>query len=241
MIAWDEAVVLSLAVPSLVRFKPRNSDYLVYAVAGWDRDAARRAYLNLLSGHHNQALTSRTPVVLAYYPTDPKSLREDIQPLVAEIIARHGHEEWIAVWLTNELHRHLGIYSLLGAKMGVRACELLNASLDELTVISHAGLKPPLSCMNDGLQVSTGASLGRGTIKVEAYEARPEATFIKGPQKLHLTLDDGVVARVRADLQRSIAQHGNLTPEYFADIRRLALRYWLEMDRREIFMETPTQ
>lgn len=242
LIAWDEAVVLSLAVPALVRFKPRDdSDYPVYMVADWDRDAARRAYLDLLSGRHDQAFTARTPVVLAYYPTDPASLREDVRPLVDEIIARHGHEEWIAVWLTNEIHRHLGIYSLLGAKMGVRARELLNASLDELTVISHAGLKPPLSCMNDGLQVSTGASLGRGTIRVEAHEARPEAIFIKGQQQLLLTLDDGVVARVRADIQRSIAQHGNLTPEYFAEIRRLALRYWLEMDRREIFKETLTR
>ena len=241
MIAWDEAVVLSLTDPSLIWFKSGDRDYPVYMVAGWNRDAARRVYLSLLSGCYNRAFSSRTPVVLAYYPTDPKSLREDIQPLAAKIIAHHCLEEWIAVLLTNELHRHLGIYSLLGAKMGIRARELLNASMDELTVISHAGLKAPLSCMNDGLQVSTGASLGRGTIKVEAHEAKPEAIFIKGPQNLRLTLDDGVAARVGADIQRSISQHGNLTPEYFAEIRRLALRYWLEMDRRKIFKEIITE
>jgi len=241
LIAWDEAVVLSLVVPSLARFEPRDSEHPVYEVASWDSEAARRVYLRLLSGRHDQAPSPRTPVVLACYPTDPGSLREDIRPLVAEIIDRHGHEEWNAVWLTNEMHRHLGIYSLLGAKMGVRAREILDASLDELIIISHAGLRPPLSCMNDGLQVSTGASLGRGTIRVEEHDARPEAVFIKGSHKLHMKIDDAVAARIQSDIQRAISQYGNLTAEYFADIRRLALRYWLEMDRREIFEETFTE
>jgi pyrimidine-specific ribonucleoside hydrolase len=50
-----------------------------------------------------------------------------------------------------------------------------------LEVLSHAGTKPPISCLNDDLQVSTGATLGHGTIPIAADpKPRPEATFTDG-------------------------------------------------------------
>ena len=83
-------------------------------------------------------------MVLLRYPTKPEEYRQDVRPFVKPIIARHGLEEFKATLLTNELHRHLGTYSILGAKMGLRAREILGASLDSLTVISLAGLKMSL-------------------------------------------------------------------------------------------------
>ena len=89
--------------------------------------------------------TNRQPVVLAAFPTKPDQFRDDLRPSVERIIARHGLEEWNTIVLVHELHRHLGVFSVLGAKMGLRARELLGASLDDLRVESHAGLKPPVS------------------------------------------------------------------------------------------------
>ena len=145
--------------------------------------------------------------------------------------------EWKAAVLTNELHRHLGIYSLIGAKMGVRAREILRAPFDTLKVVSYAGNKPPLSCMNDGLQVSTGASLGRGTIKIESRNPRPAATFIYGNERLTLTLKPQWQKKIKADIKWAIRQFGGLNKSYFAHIRKLSIEYWYDFNRGEIFNE----
>lgn len=166
-------------------------------------------------------------------------MQPDVRVWVEKIIATHGLEEWKATLLTNELHRHLGTYSIIGAKMGIRARELLGAAFDEVRVESRAGLKPPLSCLNDGLQVSTGASLGRGTIRVvENQPPAPEAVFIHDDKAIRLRLKQAVIERICADIAAAIQKHGNLTHAYFAAIRALSLRHWAELKRSEIFEET---
>jgi pyrimidine-specific ribonucleoside hydrolase len=175
--------------------------------------------------------------VLSRFPIEPSELRQDVARVADDILKRHGAEEWKAALLTNELHRHLGIYSLVGVKMGIRARELLDASLDDLRVESHAGLRPPMSCLTDGLQVATGATLGRGTIRIEANDPAPEAIFTKGKLRTQLVLKDEVRSRIRFDVGTAVDQFGNLTPEYFDEIRRLSIDYWLKLDRREIFEE----
>ncbi len=118
----------------------------VFQLVAWDRAAARAdTYLAMLAGPAAEILGGRTAVVLKHHPDQPHLFQEDLRPLVPTTILSHGLEEWQTTILTNELHRHLGIYSILGAKMGIRARELLSASLDELAVESAAGLTPPMS------------------------------------------------------------------------------------------------
>jgi pyrimidine-specific ribonucleoside hydrolase len=232
---WDDAVALVLLEKAafdsaLVRDAPP-----VTRVVPGSPQAVRHALLRVLAA--DQRLKPREGVVLSYFPTEPPALREDVAEIVDEILKRHGGEEWKAAVLTNELHRHLGIYSLVGVKMGIRARELLDASLDDLRVESHAGLRPPMSCLTDGLQVATGASLGRGTIRVEENDPVPKAIFANGDARLQLALKDEVWSQIRSDVAVAVEQFGNLTPEYFEEIRRLSIRYWLTLDRREIFKE----
>lgn len=187
---------------------------------------------------HDHGLDTRPAVVLEGFPTRAEQMQADVRPWLEKIMAIHGLEEWKATLLTNELHRHLGTYSIIGAKMGIRARELLGAEFDELRVESHAGLKPPLSCLNDGLQVSTGASLGRGTITVAGTRsATPEAVFIHDGKTVRLRLKQVIVNRISADIAAAIKEHGNLTPAYFAAIRKLSLQHWAELKRSEIFEE----
>ena len=54
------------------------------------------------------------------------------------ILANNGPDEWFAQLLLNELHEHLGAYSIIGVKMGLRAAELLNAPQHSMTIISAA-------------------------------------------------------------------------------------------------------
>jgi pyrimidine-specific ribonucleoside hydrolase len=180
-------------------------------------------------------------VVLRRFPTEPSALREDVARVAEPILERHGAEEWKAALLTNELHRHLGIYSLVGVKMGLRARELLDAALDDLRVESHAGVQPPMSCLTDGLQVATGATLGRGTILVGGGDPIPKAVFSNGEARLELLLKDAVWRQIRSDVGSAVERFGKLTPEYFDEIRRLSIRYWLALDRHEIFEEVASE
>jgi len=58
-------------------------------------------------------------VTFKKFPDEPRLFREDINQFMNQIIERHGRKEWKIVVLTNEFHDHLGIYSVIGAKMGL--------------------------------------------------------------------------------------------------------------------------
>lgn len=232
---WDDLVALRLVKASLVTTSLINGQPLWQDVTPGDADAVSDALPTAL-----RRLPPRATVVLADFPaTDPARLLPDLREIAPQIITRHGLEEWKATVLTSELHRHLGTYSIVGAKMGLRARELFNVALDELRVESHAGLKPPLSCVNDGLQVATGASLGRGTITVLTNGAPTcEAVFTYGEQRLRLRLKPEFAKRIASDMAELEKRHGGITPAYFQDVRGVSLQHWLNFDRNTMFEET---
>ncbi len=237
MRVWDEMAVVYVNRMPAFDFAPCKEFPGCFQLTGFDQDAVKSAYVRLLGNPADFHLDPRRSVVLKVFPEVADMMRPDVEPVVDDIIARYGREEWKACLLTNELHRHLGIYSLVGAKMGVRAREILDAPFDTLKVVSMAGLKPPLSCMNDGLQVSTGASLGRGTIRVLEGDNIPGARFQKGDVVLTLVLKPEYVRRIKADIRAAIDRFGGLGPEYFAHIRSLSINYWQAFDRTELFEE----
>jgi len=233
---WDELIVLWLHDPSLATPRSTQNDR-VQVLTDFDLEAARLAYLELAS-NRPEGLEPRRAVLFNRLPSDPALFRPDVAKLVLPIIARHGLEEYKAALITNELHRHLGLLSIVGAKMGIRARELLHANLDEVKVKSEAGLKPPLSCLNDGLQASTGASLGRGTISMKNGPPRVAAVFSKGSISWRLELKPEVRAKIQSQIKGAVERFPGLTPRYFQEVRRMALEGWLEMDRNKIFIET---
>lgn len=237
MKVWDEMAIIYINQFSAFDFAPNTRYPTAYQLTGFDRKIVEKTYARLLGNPADFHLDTRKSVVLKSFPSDASMMREDVADRVKDIIARHGMEEWKACLLTNELHRHLGIYSLVGAKMGIRAREILEAPFDSLSVETYAGLKPPLSCMNDGVQVSTGASLGRGTIRVLQDKKKPSARFIRGDMTLELTLKSAYVDRIKSDIKAAIAQFGGVGPEYFAHIRMLSIVYWQDFDRNDLFEE----
>lgn len=230
---WDDLVALRFLNPSLVTLSPVSGQAGWFALCGVDAAAIRNALLTTL-----RTLSPRATVILADFPNDPERLLPDVREVAAQIIARHGLEEWKATVLTSELHRHLGTYSIVGAKMGLAAREYFGVALDELHVESHAGLAPPLSCVNDGLQVATGASLGRGTITVLTNAlAACEAVFSFGERRLRMRLKPEFAQRIAADMSALVKKHGGTTPTYFQEVRTVSLKHWLDFDRRSMFDE----
>ncbi|MFO7956288.1 MAG: CooT family nickel-binding protein [Candidatus Brocadiia bacterium] len=76
-------------------------------------------------------------------------------------------------------HGHLGPYLVFGVRMGLLARERLGFEGHfDLNVVAFTGTETPVSCVIDGLQVSTGATLGKGNIAVEEMTGDgPTATF----------------------------------------------------------------
>ncbi len=100
------------------------------------------------------------------FPVDSSLYKPEYARILTTTIEKFGTIEWKAICMTNEIHGHTGIYSIVGAKLGIRAMEYFNVGINNLEIHSFAGNKPPLSCFNDGLQISTGATIGQGLITV---------------------------------------------------------------------------
>ena len=65
-----------------------------------------------------------------------------------------------------EFHGHLGPYLVLGLKMGVLAKNTLNADPFEIRAEIHTEKITPRSCILDGIQFTSGCTLGKGNIDV---------------------------------------------------------------------------
>lgn len=180
--------------------------------------------------------------VLSYFPLDTLFYQEDVRSIITKTISRYGTEEWVATVLTNELHRHLGVYATIGVKMGIRAREFFGAGVDEMQITSFAGLNPPFSCMNDGLQVSTGATLGHGLIQAKPESNPvPKAEFEYLGQKITIALKDEYRNKIASEIHDLNAIYGLNSNIYWELVRQLALYYWAEWDRNVIFEIQYTQ
>mgnify|MGYP001766579196 CR=1 FL=1 len=232
---WDDLAAVFLARPGLFAVDRRGPVAQFRLTSRKSQLAARQALLDQLA-------VPEVPKcqVFAVFPAAETFYAPDVRPRLDAIRRRHGPVEFRAAVLANEIHGHLGIYAIVGVKMGIRAREYFRAGVDGLQIASAAGARPPLSCLNDGLQVSTGGTLGHGLIELDhAAPAVPAATFTCLGRKVRITLKQEYAARVGSDIQEGIRRHGDLSGAYWQYVRELAIRYWLEFDRAGIFELEP--
>jgi len=65
-----------------------------------------------------------------------------------------------------EFHGHLGPYLVLGLRMGVLAKNTLNTNPFEIKAEIHTEKRTPRSCILDGIQFTSGCTLGKRNIDV---------------------------------------------------------------------------
>jgi inosine-uridine nucleoside N-ribohydrolase/formylmethanofuran dehydrogenase subunit E len=201
-----------------------NKDYDVLGVIEAISDMIKGAYVS----EHN--------IVFNRFPVQREMFNYDVRPIIDSAVARYGHDEWKANVMTDEFHGHLGVFSIVGAKMGIKARELFGVGADMLEVTSYAGTKPPYSCLNDGIQVSTGATLGMGTIHLASgRKTMPSAVFKYNNRSVRISLKKEYLEKVEADINEGIAKFGLMDDGYWKLIRQNALKYWVEWDRNKIF------
>ncbi|MDP2939002.1 MAG: formylmethanofuran dehydrogenase subunit E family protein [Candidatus Omnitrophota bacterium] len=77
----------------------------------------------------------------------------------------------ISLKSAEKFHGHLGPWLALGLLMGDYGLKKINArKYFGLEVIANGLNKKPRSCLVDGLQLSTGCTLGKGNIKINGYK-----------------------------------------------------------------------
>lgn len=188
-------------------------------------------YLKIISGE-----TVIRNQVIKQLPVDPSFYFDDLKPFVGEIIEKYGMDEWQTGVLANELHRHLGVYAIIGVKMGIRAREYFNTGVDEFEAVSYAGSTPPLSCMNDGVQVSTGSTPGHGLLTVRNDSPSPAVEFKYLNQKIRVSLKPELAKKISGELKELNFVYGLDSNIYWELVRQKAIKYWRDFDRHEIFL-----
>jgi inosine-uridine nucleoside N-ribohydrolase/formylmethanofuran dehydrogenase subunit E len=222
----DELAVLFAIDESLFRHEPRRDVWAPLHVS----QVARRVDRELFTGRQRKQW-------VVFRGEFPRSLfRKDVQPRIQRIIDNNGEQEWYAQIMLNELHNHLGAYSIIGVKMGLRAAELLNAPQTSMRVVSYAPDHPPVSCLNDGLMVATGSTTGR---MLFTHEPKPTpvvaARFEHEGRVLQMTLRAEHVQRIRSTITKLRERHGLEDHEYWDGVRELGLNIWETWHRTEIF------
>jgi len=96
-----------------------------------------------------------------------------------------------------DFHSHLGPYLVVGLKMGREVVRRLGEEPFSMTIEVFTGPRPPLSCVVDGLQLSTPCTVGNGQVCIRegghvAIRAR------SGEDRLELSLKPEIRERIRA-------------------------------------------
>ena len=129
----------------------------------------------------------------------------DARQILDSAIMRYGIDEWKACVMKDEFHGHLGVFSIVGAKMGIYAREYFGIGTDLLEINTYAGSKEPLSCMNDGLQVSTGATLGQGSIHlINDTIAKPQAVFTYQNRSIMIKLKSSYLKELKSVIDEEV-------------------------------------
>lgn len=154
-------------------------------------------------------------------------------------------EEFEVIMMTNKFHGHVGPNNIYGAKMGLYAKELLEGNNHEIRVLSETGIKRPISCLNDGIMVAVGSTVGwgRDLLQVpEISEGKLAATFYYKEKSVRLEVKPEVLDISQGIIKDSFEKHGGLTDEYFNDVRKMGIKVWEEYSKENLFIVTyPTQ
>ena len=96
-----------------------------------------------------------------------------------------------------EFHGHLGPYLVLGLKAGLYANQIFGRDPMKTEALIKTKTSPPQSCFADGVQFSTGCTLGKGNIFLKEGEGLL-VTFKKNNQKLTLRLKKGIIEEMNS-------------------------------------------
>ncbi len=230
LLLWDDLLPLYLCVPIL--FTEETSENITYVTL--EKSIPPTFVYEMISKLLFSG-TSTNNRVFTSFPVDTLLYKKEYAEILNNTINNYGEIEWKAITMTNEIHGHTGIYSIIGAKMGVRAMEYFNVGVNNLYATTFVGSTPPLSCLNDGIQISTGATIGQGLITIsDTILQNPTVEFEFNNQKIKISLKPEFSEKMQNDIKQGVINYG-MNEDYWIYIEKLAIKYWAEYNRHEIF------
>ncbi|HUX58224.1 MAG TPA: nucleoside hydrolase [Bacteroidales bacterium] len=228
----EELAAIYLANPELFEMTPSEDKTTVHFNKKHSIQAIKEVLTDMITGRY------KSDHFVAFYgfPVNRELYVYDVRQIMDSAIAYYGIDEWKACVMTDEFHGHLGVFSIVGAKMGIYAREYFGIGTDLLEINTYAGSKEPLSCMNDGLQVSTGATLGQGAIHlINDTLAKPQAVFTYQNHSILIKLKSRYLKKLKSVIDEGVKNYGLEDESYWNLIRQTSIKYWLEWDRNKIF------
>lgn len=228
---WDELCALYIANPDFFSMKENVKEPRIQFAYDYEIEKLKKLYIQIL----NETYRPRQHVVFSIFPTDSIYYADDVNQIKNKIISKYGEEEFMLGTIASEIHNHLGIYTILGVKMGLYAREILNVPKNQIKVVSYAGNVQPLSCLNDGIMVATGSTPAYGLFAVNDSIIVPTAMFCYKSKCIKLTLKKEVHEMIHKQIQDAVYTFTISSSEYWKTIRKLALQHWDSLDRNKIF------
>jgi len=108
-------------------------------------------------------------------------------------VRTYGESELLEA--ASAFHGHLGPYLVLGLKAGELANKIMGKDPFKVKADVFCPPEPPHSCIVDGVQFSTGCTMGKGNIAMHASEDI-RVVFTKGKKSLQVSLKSSIAARI---------------------------------------------
>lgn len=116
----------------------------------------------------------------------------------------------------SDFHGHLGPYVVTGWRMGSIANRELGGNPFDKEALVKTGIGTPLSCLVDGIQFSSGCTLGKGNLRIDDSR-KPEAVFSKEGKSLKVALKEEAWEEIKdlseEDLERVSKEFFNRNEE----------------------------
>jgi len=115
-----------------------------------------------------------------------------------------------------DFHGHTGVFLAVGLKMGLLAKGELGGDCFSLKALVKTATHPPRSCLIDGIQVSTGCTLGKMNIKVEE-SSELSGVFTNGEKSLEIIVKEDFLQALQEKMVGRDRHHlDDLTEETMA-------------------------
>jgi formylmethanofuran dehydrogenase subunit E len=112
------------------------------------------------------------------------------------------------------LHGHLGPYLVAGIRMGLLALQLLeHPGYFEIQAESKAGSVTPQSCLNDGVQIGSGCTAGKGNLRIVGSDAPSVRFRTDNGRWVEIALRPEVVATFRDSDIREASERLRTLPQ----------------------------
>lgn len=120
-----------------------------------------------------------------------------------------------------EFHGHDGPFMTIGLRMGLTALNMLECKgWFDLNCEVMLNWAPPDSCVIDGIQSSTGCTMGKKNIKI-TEKPGVKAVFTSGGKSLQIKLKQEVIDRIKNNMTNEDIPHEMIEAIEKADLKEI--------------------